>query len=110
MLENSQFHCLADAYLDALTDEIEAKDAEGLLDAEVEQGVLTLTLPSGKQYVVSKHLPSKQLWLSSPISGGLHFSYDEAHSAWALADGRKLCTLLADELAHAIGIEFRFAS
>lgn len=110
MLENSQYQCLADTYLEALVDEIEAKDAEGLLDAEVEQGSLTLTLPSGKQYVVSKHAPSKQLWLSSPVSGGLHFAYHEAHSAWELADGRKLCTVLAEELGTATGLEFCFAS
>lgn len=110
MLENSQFQCLADAYLEALVNEIEAKDAEGVLDAEIEQGTLNIILPNGKHYVVSKHAPSKQLWLSSPISGGLHFVYHEAHSAWELADGRKLCTVLAEELGAATGLEFRFAS
>lgn len=110
MLENSQFHCLADAYLDALAEEIEAKDSEALVDAEIVQGILTITLPGGRQYLLSKHLPSKQLWLSSPVSGGLHFSYHEADSAWALEDGRALSTLLAEELKTATGIEFRFAS
>jgi iron donor protein CyaY len=109
MLENSQFHCLADSYLDALADEIDAKDENALIDADLQQGVLTLTLPSGQQYLVSKHTPSKQIWLSSPVSGGLHFRYNEHDSAWELEDGRKLGQMLSQELGQQIGIEFRFA-
>lgn len=110
MLEDSQFHCLADAYLDALADEIEAKDEDAALDTEVQPGMLTVTLTGGKQYLISKHLPSHQLWLSSPISGGLHFRYNESDSAWELDDGRRLGQLLSEELSTATGIEFRFAS
>ncbi len=109
MLEDSQFHCLADAYLDALADEIDARDEKAALDADVQQGVLIVTLPSGAQYLVSKHLPTQQLWLSSPVSGGLHFRYNESDSAWELEDGRKLGQLLSQELSAATGIEFRFA-
>lgn len=109
MLENSQFHCLADSYLDALADEIDSKDEDAAIDADLQQGVLTLTLPSGQQYLISKHTPSKQLWLSSPTSGGLHFHYNEKDSAWELTDGRKLGQLLSHELVQHTGIEFRFA-
>jgi frataxin len=110
MLENSQFHCLADAYLDALLDEVEAKDAKAQVDTDLQEGILTLSLSDNSlHYLISKHAPSKQIWLSSPVSGGLHFSYNEAHSAWELADGTCLSTLLASELKQKTGIEFRFA-
>ncbi len=109
MLENSQFHCLADAYLDAISDEIDAKDEDAAVDADLQQGVLAISLLGGQQYLISKHAPSKQLWLSSPISGGLHFSYNETDAAWQLEDGRKLGQMLSHELAHHTGIDFRFA-
>jgi frataxin len=108
MLEDSQFHCLADAYLTALTDEIEAKDPEGTLDAEVQQGVLMITAPGKKQFLVSKHAPSHQLWLSSPVSGGLHFRYNQDNSCWELDSGRKLSSILAEELEQETGLRFFF--
>lgn len=109
MLEESQFHCLADAYLEAIADEIESKDEHALIDVDIEENVLTLTLPSGEQYVISKHLPSQQVWLSSPVSGGLHFSYNEEDSAWELDNGQKLSHLLAEELQEATELEFTFS-
>lgn len=109
MLEDSQFHCLTDAYLDSLVDEIEAKDPKGIVDADIADSALTITLESGDQFVVSKHAPSHQLWLSSPVSGGLHFSYNESDSLWQLDDGRKLGELLAKELGAQTGLKFEFA-
>ena len=50
MLENSQFHCLADAYLDAISDEIDAKDEDAAVDADLQQGVLAISLLGGQQY------------------------------------------------------------
>ena len=110
MLEDSQFHCLADAYLEALTDTVETTDREGKIDVDIQEGVLVLEMPSGKQFVLSKHQPSHQLWLSSPRSGGLHFHYNQDLSSWELADGRKLSHLLAEELEQETGLQFYFAT
>ena len=109
MLEDSQFHCLADAYLESLADEVDEKDQAGHIDADINSGVLMLELESGKQFLISKHTPTQQIWLSSPVSGGLHFRYNENDSAWELEDGRKLGTLLADELQRETGLNFSFA-
>jgi frataxin len=95
-MDESLYHQLADAFLAHLNDLIDEQDAKGLLDAELSGGVLTIEIPGGKQFVVSKHAPSKQVWLSSPISGGLHFS--AAADEWKLADGRKLNAILASEI------------
>lgn len=95
-MDESRYHQLADTFLSHLSDSIDAQDENGLLDAELSGGVLTIEIPAGKQFVVSKHAPSRQLWLSSPISGGLHFS--AADSGWALADGRTLPVVLASEI------------
>ena len=67
-----------------------------MIDCELGGGILTLAFPGGKQIIVNKHAPSKQLWLSSPLQGGLHFSYD---NDWVLADGRTLASLLASDIA-----------
>jgi frataxin len=61
-----------------------------------------VTIPNGKQWLISKHTPSRQIWLSSPISGGLHFSFDD--NRWQIADGRELSSLLAAELAQLVQV------
>lgn len=97
-LSDTAFTLLADAMLNRLADMMEAYDDEGRIDAEFADGVLTVVLPDGKQFLVNRHKPTQQLWLSSPLSGGLHFDYDEANKVWELRDGRRLDTLLKAEL------------
>lgn len=67
---------------------------------------MTIDLPSGKQLLISKHGVTKQLWLSSPVSGGLHFSFKD--EAWSLADGRTLTQVLSQELKNLAGIDVTF--
>lgn len=109
MLDESHFHELADEFLEALAAEIELTDEEMLIDVDLTQGILTLELDSGQQYVISKHAPSKQVWLSSPISGGLHYDYSETSETWELAkDGSRLDELLTEELYQHTSIAFDF--
>ncbi len=61
---------------------------------------MTITNKQGKQWVISKHAPTMQIWLSSPMSGGLHFSYH--NGAWALSDGQALIPLLAQEILQRV--------
>lgn len=103
MMNESEFHTKADVTLSDLAEALEDADASGALDVEQEPDAVTLLLPSGKQYVISKHAASRQIWLSSPVSGGLHFSCDGS-GGWMLADGRTLGGVLAEELRE-ISIE-----
>lgn len=98
MLSPTQFqtesgHCLSALY-DALDTAYEAGTLEEL---ELEPGLLTIVTASGKSFIVSAHAPSSQMWLASPLSGGLHFHYQDG--AWNLPDGRNLQQLLLQELA-----------
>lgn len=102
-LDESRFHLLADKSLDALLATLETADEKGLLEVEYADGVMTIMLSSGQQYIVNKHTASKQIWLSSPVSGGLHFSYDDD---WKLPDGRALKNVLLAELKVATGEVF----
>jgi iron donor protein CyaY len=97
-IPDSTFNAFADLTLNRLADALEVADEDGLLDVELTGGILTIEFPSGKQFVINKHGPSQQIWLSSPFSGGLHFDYDEASQGWALKDGRRLDTLLKAEV------------
>lgn len=71
-MDESQFHTLSDQWFTRIFDALEGLDA---LEVEYGQGILTVETSAGKTFVVSKHAPSKQLWLASPVSGGLHFPH-----------------------------------
>ena len=103
-MNDSDFNRIADALLARLCDQIEDADVAGILDVELVAGVLTLELPKGKTIVISKHGPSKQVWLSSPISGGLHFPFDEEKQAWRLVNGLVMETLLVAEIQQLSGV------
>ena len=109
-MNETEFHKLADNMLEHMSNALEQADEQGALDVEYQVGIVTIELPDGKQFIVSKHAPSRQIWLSSPMSGGLHFGYNQADSnqGWCLPDGRALSGVLSQELQSLSGIEVNF--
>lgn len=101
MLDETHYNAIANATLMHISDQLEnAYDEELLdeLDLNEGSGLLSIITSGGATFLLSKHSPSRQLWLSSPISGGLHFDFCQETQDWALPDGRTLKTLLAEEL------------
>lgn len=97
-LSETAFITVAEATLGRLTGMVEALDSEDVLEIDQSSGMLTIELPSGKQFVLNRQIPTRQIWLSSPLSGGLRFDYDEDSMVWKLPDGRRLDTLLKADL------------
>lgn len=98
-MDETNFHKTADAYLESLFDLLEEQDEAAELDITFEGNVLAIFISeTGKQFLLSKHTPSQQLWLASPISGGLHFSLNRQENEWELKDGRTLLVILEEEI------------
>ncbi|MBV8535593.1 MAG: iron donor protein CyaY, partial [Alphaproteobacteria bacterium] len=73
-------------------------------DVELRGGILTLELEDGRQYVINKHTPNRQIWLSSPVSGAAHFVHDPQGGVWRSTRGdAQLHSLLAAELSALSG-------
>lgn len=91
-MSDSAFETLADSLLAALE--------EGLgehVDAELQGGILTVdgdAQGGGGTWIVNKHAPTRQIWLSSPKSGARHYAYDAASGLWSDTRGG------ADLLSH----------
>jgi frataxin len=74
------------------------------LDVEMSGGILQIGLPDGGAYVINKHAPNREIWLSSPRSGAWHFAAAEDDGAWRSTRGtEELTGLLSGELAAASG-------
>jgi frataxin len=88
-LDESAFQTLADSLLAALEEDIGD-------DAELQAGILTVEGEDGT-WIVNKHAPTRQVWLSSPQSGARHFAWDG--KAWLdTRGGADLLTVLSGEL------------
>jgi frataxin len=109
--DESAFHAAADRTLAHLLERIEDSLGDEL-DVDLQGGILTIELASGGQYVVNKHAPNRQIWLSSPVSGAAHFGHERGRGWISTRGGAALHELLAQELRAATGtfIELDFES
>ena len=99
-MDEPEFDALARTTLTGLADRLEAALADA--DVELREGVLTVELADGRQYVINRHAPNRQIWLSSPVSGAHHFG--AAAGGWvSTRGGGTLDALLAAELGLAPG-------
>jgi frataxin len=84
------FETMADSLLESLEEEID--------DAELQGGVLTVDSEAGT-WVVNKHAPTRQIWLSSPKSGARHYAFDAGSGLWRDTRGKgDLLSTLSGEL------------
>lgn len=106
-MDDSTFAAQAERTLRTLFDTLDA--ALGDADIDLREGILTVELADGRQYVINKHAPNRQIWVSSPVSGAAHFDYDPASQSWrSTRGGAELTRLLADELSAATGTAVSF--
>lgn len=107
-MNSIQFSEHAEDTLQTIADVLEEADNEYALEIDLIDGTLTIELPDAKQYVISKHEASEQIWLSSPISGGSHFSYDEEDDIWISSDSSELYEVLSEEFKELADLDLRF--
>lgn len=80
------------------------EDATMDLEVDLVEGVLSIETEDGATYLVNKHSPLRQLWLSSPVSGAGHFNYNPESKTWvSTRGGEPLETILERELSAAAG-------
>ena len=93
----------ASAVLDAFAEAID--DAIGdHVDVDMQGGILTLGIPGGGQYVLNKHRPNREIWLSSPVSGAFHFTHVDGKWISTRDKDIDLHRLLAAELTKRFGV------
>lgn len=94
------FEQIADNTLQELLDYFEEIDSLGMLECDLIDGVLTIEIDEEQQFVINKHQASNQIWYSSPVSGGSHFSYDEESESWVDSEPNELFETLKSEVEN----------
>jgi frataxin len=101
-MNQAEFERRAAEILDSLFEQIEDQLGDWL-DVEMNGGILQVELPDGGAYVVNRHAPNREIWMSSPKSGAWHFAAGD-NGVWRSTRGaEELTALLAGELATASG-------
>ncbi len=94
MISESEFHKLADITISQIAEGLEANEE---LEVDYIAGILTVTLGNGQQYVINKHAPTRQIWLSSPKSGAWHFSFKSLNTWVSTNKNQDLLELVSKE-------------
>lgn len=102
-LDESRFATLADSLLERIADVVDEALGDEI-DAELRGGILTLTIESGGQYVINKHAPNREIWMSSPASGATHFRHVDGDWVSTRDPGARLAEMLAAELKARFGV------
>ena len=97
------FETIAEKTIESLF-EATMRELGDMAEVDLEGGIMNVELDDGRQYIINKHSPNRQIWLSSPLSGAHHFSFDEDAGVWASTrDSGQLLSLLEDEFASIKG-------
>lgn len=106
-VDESRFAAAADQFLNHLADTIDDVLGDDI-DAELQGGILTLSLESGGQYVINKHAPNRQIWMSSPVSGATHYDFADGQWVSTRDSSARLPLVLAQELNDRFGGAIKF--
>jgi len=105
-MDQPAFERQAAALLEQLFDRIDATLGDDL-DVDYEAGILTMKFADGRTYLLNKHGPNREIWLSSPVSGAWHFAAAEGglwRSTRPVAEGPDdLIAMLQAELTALTG-------
>ncbi|KAH6560898.1 hypothetical protein BASA62_010181 [Batrachochytrium salamandrivorans] len=102
-VSESDYHRLADQCVHSLQDVLEelgdSIELKGF-DVVYSSGVLSLKLGHLGTFVINKQPPTKQIWLSSPVSGPKRYDYDSETGKWIyFRDGHSIDELMNRELS-----------
>lgn len=107
-MDENDFEEIAEQTLQSIYESIEDADEDCTVDIDFHQGVLSITLSDDQEILLNKHLPSQQIWLSSPHSGSTHFSYIEEDEEWCDSVNNTIEDVIVDELEELAGLEVKF--
>lgn len=74
------------------------------IECDLFDDVLYINLPDDRQYVINRHLPSLQIWLSSPLSGANYFNYNSSNKQWLDKHQQDLKQIIQQEIDKVIDL------
>jgi len=95
-MDANEFENLAEQTLENLFEALDEAVGD-VADVDFDNGILTVELADGRQYIINKHAPNQEIWLSSPLSGAAHYAYGESQVWTSTRGNESLKAVLAAE-------------
>lgn len=96
---DGKFSIIADGLMNRIKDIVDCVDCNNVLGVDERDGVLEI-YGSDKVIVISRYMPSEQIWIASPFSGSVKFSLCD--DVWRSRDGQELFAFTEQELGFII--------
>ena len=107
--DTGAFLTQANETLEALMDMLDEAVGDQA-DVDLQDGILTIELDAGGTFIINKHEPNRQIWLSSPVSGASHYDFDTTKNGWVnTRDGTLLNDVITADFAKTAGVSLLFA-
>lgn len=106
-MSNADFIEKAEELLQHILTAIEEADSNFELDVDSTGDSISIEFQDGSTLLINTHTSTDEIWVSSPISGGSHFSYDENEEIWKDSSDTDLLELVTQELEELSGISIR---
>ena len=94
-MNDIEFALKYDKIIEGIAKVVEDSDPMGKIDVDLNDGILAIATDSGT-FVINKQSSTKEIWLSSPITGPYHFSYN--NNKWIARNGAELFNIINAEL------------
>lgn len=94
-MTDAEFIGEVEKILNFIVETVERHDPDGEIDIDLNGDILNLTTNFGV-FVINKQSATKEIWLSSPISGPYHFA--QKGSLWSSKAGDEFYEILSRDL------------
>jgi iron donor protein CyaY len=95
-MERTEFENLCDDALHGIVLYLDSLDQD-IIFFDLMDGVLNITIDDTDEYVINRHFPTKQIWMSSPQSGASYFTFNAEQGKWFDRNNNELMQKISDE-------------
>lgn len=105
---DSEFRALAQETLSSLSSILEAGLPDEI-EVDYTGNILKVILSPINTFIINIHNPTREIWLSSPLSGAHHFIWENQRNKWQSTRPPYLefLTILEEDLSHICGFSVR---
>ncbi|KAJ5079647.1 frataxin [Anaeramoeba ignava] len=79
------------------------------IETSLSSGVLTVKIEKKGTYVINKQTPTRQIWVSSPLTGPIKFDQNLQNNDWVCSrNNQYLSDFLSKEISEILGKDVKF--
>ncbi|MBN9564857.1 MAG: iron donor protein CyaY [Alphaproteobacteria bacterium] len=99
LTSDGQFESYIDYFFQRIVEHLEDTYGSCIEDIISAPGIVEIIVNKRSKIVINQHIPMKQIWYASPLSGASHFKASEGEWVSTQDHDKKFINLLQEELS-----------